>query len=169
MKNRIFMYLFVFALLLVLFQYMNAKSAFESYEAKIVQLRDKAEDCEKRIIELEDENFELMHFNMETNDDALSYFENQGLDATKLMDIIKDEIFSLNVYTGDDHPLVPYASMTDNKIMINTIKLVNHKWILADFSDGKYWGEIFMTYEVNEKSELKFKVVEHFLYPPTTY
>lgn len=163
------MYLFVFALLLVLFQYMNAKSAFESYEAKIVQLRDKAEDCEKQIIALEDENFELMHFNMETNDEALSYFENQGLDAVKLMSIIKDEIFSLNVYEGDDHSLVPYASMTDNKIMINTIKIVNHKWILADFSDGKYWGEIFMTYELNENSELKFKVVEHFLYPPITY
>ena len=51
------------------------------------------------------------------------------------------------------------------KMMINTVKLLNHKWIIADFSDGEYWGEIFLTYEITEDKELKFNLVEYFLYP----
>ncbi|MFT5981876.1 MAG: hypothetical protein ACI9RM_000300, partial [Ulvibacter sp.] len=35
MKNKIFMYLFFFALLFVIFQYMNEKTIFESQDKKI--------------------------------------------------------------------------------------------------------------------------------------
>ena len=53
--------------------------------------------------------------------------------------------------------------------MINNIKMLNHKWIIADFSDGKYWGELFLTYEVDKEMNLSYKLVEHFLYPPVSY
>lgn len=40
MWKRIFMYLFLFSLLLVLFQYMNEKSIYETQEAKIKLLQE---------------------------------------------------------------------------------------------------------------------------------
>ena len=86
-----------------------------------------------------------------------------------MIPFIKDELHNLNVYEGDDHPIVPYASMTEGKIMINKVKLLNHKWIIADFSDGKYWGELFLTYEITDAQELKFRLVDHFMYPPQSY
>ena len=46
----------------------------------------------------------------------------------------------------------------------NKIRLLNHKWILTDFTDGKYWGEMIMTYEITDKQELKFKLLDHLLY-----
>ena len=49
--------------------------------------------------------------------------------------------------------------------MINTVKLLNHKWIIADFSDGVFWGELLLTYEVHDDSTVRFQVVESFLYP----
>jgi hypothetical protein len=55
--------------------------------------------------------------------------------------------------------------MTGGKMLINSIRLLNHKWIIANFSDGKYWGELFMTYEITEDEQLKFNVIESFLYP----
>lgn len=169
MKKKIFLYLFVFTILLVIFQYVNSKSILESYEHKIDKLREKVEVFKDSIIALEDENLDLLYFNIENNDDALSYFERDGYDTSELIPFIKDELYKLNVYEGDDHPIVPYASMTGGKILINKVKLLNHKWIIADFSDGKYWGELFLTYEIIDKQKLKFKLIEYFLYPPQSY
>lgn len=164
MKNRIFMYLFIFSLLLILFQFMNSKSIIEDYDIKLTKLEERESVYKDSIKNLKDENFELMRFSLEFNDEAMSYFEDQGYKISELVPFIKDELYKLNVYEGDDHPLVPYASMTGNKMMINSIKLLNHKWIITDFSDGKYWGEMLLTYEITDKQELKFKLMDYLLY-----
>ena len=44
------------------------------------------------------------------------------------------------------------------------LRLLNNRWIIADFSDGKYWGEMIMTYEITDKQELKFKLLDYLLY-----
>jgi len=168
MKGKLFLYLFVFTLLLVVFQYVNSKNILDWYESKIDELNEKVETFKDSILILEDENLDLLYFNIANNDDALSYFERDGYDTSELIPFIKDELYNLNVYKGDDHPIVPYASMTEGKILINKIRLLNHKWIIADFSDGKYWGELFLTYKITDKKELKFKLVEYFMYPPQT-
>jgi hypothetical protein len=163
------MYLFLFALLLIIFQYVNSKSILETYEKKIDKSHAMVEAYKDSIMSLEDENLDLMYFNLENDDLGLSYFEDDGIDTSELIPLIKDELYKLNVYEGDDHPIVPYASMTDGKILINKVKLINHKWILADFTDGKYWGGMFLTYEITKERELKFKLVEYFMYPPQSY
>ena len=101
MKKKIFLYLFVFTILLVIFQYVNSKSILESYEHKIDKLREKVEVFKDSIIALEDENLDLLYFNIENNDDALSYFERDGYDTSELIPFIKDELYKLNVYEGE--------------------------------------------------------------------
>lgn len=165
MKSRIFMYLFIFSLLLILFQFVNSKSIIEDYDKKLTKLEEREEVYKDSVTSLKDDNFELMRFSLEFNDDAMSYFEDQGYKISELVPFIKDELYKLNVYEGDDHPLVPYASMTGNKMMVNSLRMLNHKWIIADFSDGKYWGEMLVTYEITDKQELKFKLLDYLLYP----
>jgi len=164
MKSKIFMYLFIFALLLVLFQFMNSKHIVDDYDKKIDRLELKEKAYQDSIETLTDENFELKRFSLEFNDDAMSYFEDQGYKISELVPFIKDELYKLNDYKGDDHPLVPYASMTGNKMMINNIRLLNHKWIIANFSDGKYWGEMLVTYEIVDRQNLKFRLLDYLLY-----
>jgi hypothetical protein len=164
MKQKIVLYLFVFAVLLVIFQYVNSKNVFESYEKKLDEANEHIETYKDSIASLENEILDLRYFNLEYNDDALSYFERDGYDTKTLIPFIKDEVYKLNETKGE-HPLIPYASMTDRKMMINKVRLLNHKWILADFSDGKHWGELFITYEIIDKAHLKFNLVESFLYP----
>lgn len=166
MKGKIYLYLFVFTLLLVIFQFVNSKNVLDTYEKRIKSNEEKIEKYKDSIIQIADKNLELMHFNIDHNEDAHMYFERQGYDSEQLIKIIKDQLISTNVYEGPDHPIIPYASMTDNKIMINTIKLINHKWIVADFTDGKHWGELFLTYELNDKQDLNFKLVEYTMYAP---
>lgn len=166
MKGRIFLYLFVFTLLLVLFMYVNSKNIIESYDKKLTKSEARVEAYQDSVAVLADENLDLMHFNLKYNDDGLSYFEKFGYDTEELIPKIEDALISKNVYEGDDHPIIPYASMTGNKIMINKMRFLNHKWIIADFTDGKYWGELFITYEVNSMDDIQFKLVEYLMYPP---
>lgn len=164
MKNKIFMYLFIFTVLLVLFQYVNSKNVLDKYETDIKSIKETNKILRDSVALLEDKVLDLSYFNLEGNEDALTYFENDGYDVSKLIPFIKDELYTLNEFKGE-HPIIPYASSEGRKLLINNVKLLNHKWIITDFSDGEFWGELFITYEITEAKELKFRLVESFLYP----
>lgn len=164
MKQRVFMYLFVFTALLVLFQYVNAKRIFDDIDKKLVTSNTQLKRYKDSVAVLQNDILEVSHFNLERNEDAISYFENDGYEVDELIPFIKDELYKLNEVKGD-HPVIPYAASEGRKMLLNTVKMLNHKWIVADFSDGEYWGEIFLTYEITDKKQLKFNLVEYFLYP----
>ena len=65
MKQRIFMYLFIFAVLLVLFQYVNAKRIFEEQNKKIETYQQNLKSYKDSIVSLQHENLELSHFNLD--------------------------------------------------------------------------------------------------------
>ncbi|WP_296313227.1 hydrolase [Winogradskyella sp. UBA3174] len=165
MKSRIFMYLFIFSVLLILFQYVNSKNIIDKYEKDIKTYKTKIVDRDSIIITLEDQNFELNYFNIDRNQGAIEYFESQGYDTDKLVNAITEGLYDMNDYEGEDHPIVPFVSMTNTKLLINKVRILNHKWIVTNFTDGEYWGEIFLKYDINEKGELNYKLVEYFMYP----
>lgn len=159
------MYLFIFSILLVIFQYVNSKNILDKYEKDLAKCKTTVTESEDYARKLEEQNFELNYFSIDRNEEALSYFESRGYNTDELIPTIIDGLYSMNNYKGEDHPIVPYVSMTESKLIINKIKIINHKWIIANFTDGEYWGEIFLTYEIDENNELKYKLVEYFLYP----
>ncbi len=163
MKNKIFLYLFIFTALFVLFQFMNAKKAKESYDAKIENLKTKITTKEAVIDSLIDLNLDLTYFSLESNEDAASYFEEMGYEPNKLALTIGDQIIAQNK-PGADNPIIPFVGMEGN-MAINKVRLLNHRWIIADFTDGVYWGELFITYEVREDGVVDFEVEKSFLYP----
>jgi hypothetical protein len=165
MKSRIFMYLFIFSVLLIIFQYVNSKNIIDKYELDIMKFKTKLVQNDSTIATLEDRNFELNYFNIDRNEDAISYFEAQGYNTDELIPAIRDGLYAMNNYEGDDHPIVPFVSMTDSKLLINKVRIMNHRWIAANFTDGEFWGEIFLTYTIDDNNDLKYKLVEYFMYP----
>ena len=163
MRNKILMYLFIFSVLFTLFIYVNDKRILDAKQDKIDRLEEKLAEVEadaqipSEVAEVED------YFNLENNEDAITYFENKGIDTQDLILKIEDAIISQNS-AEEDNPLVPQAGM-EGKMRINKIKVLNHKWIIADFTDGTYWGEVFFSYEVAEDGEIKFYPEKSFLYP----
>ncbi|WP_227805289.1 hydrolase [Algibacter lectus] len=143
MTKKIFMYLFVFAMLLVLFQYVNAKRVFEDMNNKLGKQKAQVEKYKDSVLVLNTEISNLSYFNLERNEDALSYFERDGFNVEELIPFIKDELYALNEVKGE-HPLIPYASSEGRRMLINKVKMLNHKWIIADFSDGEFWGVSFL-------------------------
>jgi hypothetical protein len=165
MKSRILMYLFVFSVLLIIFQYVNSKHIIDKYEEDIKTFKTKITDLEENVVRLEDEKIELGYFSIDNNEDALTYFENQGFDVSELKPILIDGLLEMNTYQGVDHPIIPYASMTESKILINKVKVLNHKWIIANFTDGKYWGELFINYFIEASGKVNYELKDSFLYP----
>ncbi|WP_235047045.1 DUF4315 family protein [Winogradskyella psychrotolerans] len=144
---------------------MNSKNIIDKYEADIVKVKAKVAEKEQTIKTLEEQNFELSYFSIDRNEDAYNYFEALGYDTEQLIPAIVEGLYNMNDYEGEDHPMVPYVSTTDSKLLINKVRVMNHKWIVANFTDGALWGEIFLTYSIDENNDLKYKLVEYFLYP----
>lgn len=170
MRSRIFLYLFIFSVLFILFQFMNAKKAKESYDGKIDNLMAKIEEKEDELKSrdaekdsLIDKILELTYFSLESDEEAINYFEEQGYDAKKLELTISDQIISQNK-AGADNPIVPFGGM-EGHMAINKVRLLNHKWIIADFTDGVYWGQLFIIYDVRKDGVVDFEVEQSFLYP----
>lgn len=162
MRNKILMYLFIFTLLFAIFIYVNDKRILDSKENEITSLKNRLQESEIYMDSLSTVPQED-YFNLENNEEALSYFEEKGIDTRNLVSRIEDAIISKNK-VGEDNPYVPYDGM-DGDMKINKIKVLNHKWLIADFTDGTYWGEVFLYYEIGEDGEINFTPEKSFLYP----
>ena len=103
---------------------------------------------------------DMQYFSLENNDDALAYYDH--LDLKNPAGYIADKLLETNEQKGDN-PLIPYEGM-ENDFKINKIKVLNHKWILTDFSDGKYWGELLIKYELKDDLGIDFTLIDHLLY-----
>ena len=133
---------------------MDQQSRLEKKQSQLKALKDSMK-VEKRHF------FENVYFSLDTNEEALVYFDDLDFPVTSML--LKDAIYDINLL-GEDKSLVPYAQM-GGKFLVNKIKVLNHKWIIADFSDGTFWGELLIKYQVAADGVLTFTVVEHFLYP----
>ena len=107
------------------------------------------------------------YFSLGKNENAQNYFEATNPDKTilieKLIPVVTEKLLDFNnspkgnPYTGQD-PIGP------NKFVINKVRILNHRWIIADFSDGEYWGEVLIKYFVNTDESISFEVNQSLLY-----
>ncbi len=132
----------------------------EANMASIVKLKEEVSTLEDSLQQSQLKVLEMQYFSLENNDDALAYYEHLNLENPTRY--IADKLLETNESKGDN-PLIPYEGM-ENDFKINKIKILNHKWILADFSDGKYWGEVLIGYELKDDMGVDFTLKDHLLY-----
>ncbi len=157
------MYLFFFALLFVLFQYMNQKTIFESQEKTINTLTQKMQKARDSVDILNNELADSNYFSLLKNDNAMSYLEQYNLDPEKVKQLITNKIYDQNGQEGGN-PLIEFKG-DRGPMRINKIKFLNHRWIQADFSDGQRWGEVIIEYFFDENNELDIYPIKTVLYP----
>ena len=160
MKSRIFIYLFIFTALLALYLFVSSNAMLEDKDLKIKNLGSDVGMLQDSVQKLQLQVFDMQYFSLENNDDALSYYDHLGLDNPSRY--ISDKLLETNEQKGDN-PLVPYEGM-ESDFKINKIKILNHQWIIADFSDGKYWGELLVRYELKDDMGVDFTMMDHLLY-----
>ncbi|MBM1107373.1 hydrolase [Aurantibacter crassamenti] len=160
MKKSLFLYLFVFAALICLYLVVSNKNMQKVGEAKIVRMQDETVTLKDSIQNLHLKVLDMQYFSLENNDDALAYYDHLNIEDPSRY--IADKLLETNEKKGDN-PLIPYEGM-ESDFKINKIKILNHKWIVCDFSDGKFWGELVIKYELKDDLGVDFTLVDHLLY-----
>lgn len=164
MKKSLFLYLFILSFLMNIFTYMyySKKVAFD--ESRFKKTEAKYKDSLALITsKLSDADY----FSLENNQNAQNYFDNADskkyIPYEKLIPFVKEKLMDLNdnpkgnPYTGQDQ-------IGAQKFIINKIKIINHRWIIADYSDGEYWGEVLLKYFMNEDETVSFEVIQSILH-----
>ncbi|WP_297761586.1 hydrolase [uncultured Muriicola sp.] len=160
MKTRIFLYLFIFSSLIALYLYVSGDKRVAAGDEKITELKLSIEQLEDSLRTTQLKVLDMQYFSLENNDDALVYYDHLSLEDPARY--IADKLLETNETKGDN-PMIPYEGMV-NDFKINKIKVLNHKWIIADFSDGKYWGELFIQYELKDNLSVDFTLADYLLY-----
>ncbi len=162
MKSKIFMYLFLFSMLLVLFMYMNQKSIYENQEKTITSLNKQMEKQTDSIASLTEAVDELGYFKLQGNDNAMTYLENLELNSVDVENDVRELILEKNLEKGGN-PLVDYEGY--GEFRINNMKFLNHRWIQAEFTDGSTWGEIIIEFFYDHNMQLELTPISTVLYP----
>lgn len=159
MKTKIFIYLFAFTALILVFQLVNSSKVVK-YQAEIIAEKVARIDTLKVSLEnISSKYDDDVYFSLDQNDEAKAFYPDN--DPAEIIQWVKDKIYESNTAKGDN-PLVIY-SVDSRKFLINKIKVLNHKWVIADFSDGTDWGEILIEYSITGE-EIKLNVLDQLLY-----
>ena len=84
-------------------------------------------------------------------------------DYAKVKAKVKEDVMELNSAKGGNK-LVPYEPINGTNFIIDQVKFLNHRWIIANYSDGKVWGEILVKYFHNENKPSEFETIETVIY-----
>lgn len=160
MKNTI-LYILIFSLLFNIFQYVNSKKILDAKEKETVMFKKSYKNCDSL------SKAKLMaEFDLSTNENAQEYFYNKEIDFNKVIERVNNDINALNANkTGN--PLVPYDMLDGKPFLISRVKVVNHRWVIAEYSNGKIWGEVLLKYFIVDDKPTEFETVDAVLFEAT--
>jgi hypothetical protein len=164
MKKSFLLYVSIFSVLVTLLTYMYYSKQMDASQKLVDTSTKRSKDSINLLkTQLADANY----FSLENNDNAQNYFEATQQDKfiayEKLIPYVTEKLLDYNQdpkgnpYTGQDQ-------FGAQKFIINKVKVLNHRWIIADYSDGEYWGEVLLKYFVNEDESISFEIIQSVLY-----
>jgi hypothetical protein len=162
MKNVI-LYALIFSLLFNVFQYVNSTKILEAKDKEVIKVKDRLKISRDSVASLANANY----FALESDQDAQEYFYTNNLDYQKIAIKVKEDLITLNE-NKNGNKLVPYEPIDGKPFLINTSKILNHRWIIAEFSSGEFWGQLLIKYFVSEGKPTEFETVETILYERQT-
>ena len=159
MKTKIFIYLFAFTALILVFQLVNSSKVVKYQAETIAEKIARIDTLKVALDKVESKYEDDVYFSLDQNLEAQAVYPDD--DPAVIIEWVKDKIYESNSVKGDN-PLVVYSGQ-GKKFLINKIKVLNHKWVIADFSDGTDWGEVLIEYQING-AEIKLNVLDQLLY-----
>jgi hypothetical protein len=160
MKKSLTLYLLIIAVLMNVFTYKYFSSKEES---EVVEIKKEAEQSNETNIETT-ANFGDK-FELKNNDRAQNYlYESKITDIPAFEEKVKQALLAYND-SPEGNKFTDQETMGEQKFIINSMKILNHRWIIADYSNGKLWGEVLIKYFINDDQTITFEVMNSYLYP----
>ena len=164
MKKSLLLYLFILALLFNVFTFMYFSKEIDFQQDRYVKIEKKLKDSQNANT---NQLAEANYFSLEKNENAQNYFNPDNAEKTiqveKLIPFVTEKLMDLNA-NPKGNPFVGQDQIGANKFIINKVRILNHRWIIADFSDGEYWGEVLIKYFINDDETVSFETFQSLLY-----
>lgn len=164
MKKSFLLYAFILTVLLNIFTYMFYSKEVNYEQERYAKTTKKLKDS---ITSITTQLNEANYFSLDKNENAQNYFDSENSEKTiqyeKLIPYVTEKLLDYNS-NPNGNPYVGQDKIGANKFIINKVKILNHRWIIADFSDGEIWGEVLLKYFVNEDQSISFEVNQSLLY-----
>lgn len=164
MKKSLLLYLFILVILMNVFTYMyfSKQLTFEQDHFNKTELR-----LKDSLVSMTKKLDDASYFSLEKNENAQNYFNPDNATKTinieKLIPVVTEKLMDFNS-NPKGNPFTGQDQIGANKFIINKVRILNHRWIIADFSDGEYWGEALLKYFINEDESVSFETIQSFIY-----
>jgi hypothetical protein len=144
------------------YSFLSSEVTFEQnrYDKVTKKLKDSLTSVTAK---LNDANY----FSLEKNENAQNYFDTGDskkiIKYEELIPYVTEKLLDFNS-NPKGNPYVGQDQIGSNKFVINKVRILNHRWIIADYSDGEMWGEVLLKYFVNDDESISFEVNQTLLY-----
>jgi hypothetical protein len=162
--NKIYLYLFILAVLMngFTFAYFSKKNRInqQTFDQNYDILNDS-------LLLIQGELLDLKKFTLDGNYEAQYYFDQLNSNDLEGLISLKKNVETIlmsfnenkegNLYTG-------YSVLEGEKFEMENILFLNHQWILGNFSNGIYKGQVLLKYFIDTNDEVSFEIGQTYLY-----
>ena len=125
-----------------------------------------ANDTAKTIAKLTDsitslttQRDEALSFSLESNELSQLFFEE--LKINNPTQIVTNALMESNLQEKN-----PYIKAeTNEKFLISKIRILNEKWVICEFTDGKVWGDLLLQYHIDGNQNPVFIPLDEVIHP----
>lgn len=159
-----YLYIVILLVLTNIFTYSFYSKDSEFVNTRYEKLKAKSMDS---ITVLGGMLIDAKHFTIDRNHHAQDYFDD--LNTGRFIhheDIIKliDEKIKETNKNPEGNPYTNYPAMDGKVFIISKYQVMNHRWVVADFSNGEYNGQVLIQYFVNEDRTIDFEVIQSVIF-----
>ena len=159
MRNKIIQYLLIFISLIALYLFVSDMNKSEAFAASQERMTKRVDTLKDSIAQLVVEQTDNAYFSLAINRDAQQ--AHPDFSPEELQNIIENHVLSTND-NPNGNPLLSYLG---SDWIVNKIHMVNHQWILADFTNGTRWGDALILYQINSNGKPRLRLLNHVMYP----
>ena len=159
MRTKILQYLLIFISLIALYLFVSDLNKTEAFAASHERMTKRIDTLKDSIAQLVVDQTDNAYFSLAVNRDAQQ--AHTDFNPVELQNIIEDYILS----TNDNPNGSSLLSSLGSDWIINKIHVVNHQWILADFTNGTQWGDALFMYQIKANGKPRLRLLNHLMYP----
>ena len=159
MRNKIIQYLLILISLIALYLFVSDLNKTEAFTASQERMTNRMEKLKDSIAQLITDQTEHAYFSLALNRDAQHAYPNLSPDDLQLL--LEAYLLEQNDASNGN----PLLSTIGKGCIVNKISIVNHQWLLADFTNGSQWGDALFQYQVNDNKQASLRLLNHVMYP----
>jgi len=151
--RQLYLYLFLFSLLINVFQYVNDSNVLKAKDEIIEKSKTYKDSLKIYKNMLKEANY----FSIDENKNAQKMFGEYLYED--VMDKVLTDLTALNTQEGGN-PLLPIAT-DGSKTIIKKANVLNHEWIILFYENDSEIGEMLLKYNFNPNEITKFEVISN--------